>query len=45
MELISVLEEKIRALVALLKNTKQDLDCLQSKYDVLKNENIGACKA
>src|SRR5687768_3781787 len=39
MEVILILEEKIKNLIALLKNTREECFNLQSKYDLLKNEN------
>jgi cell division protein FtsB len=39
MEVVLVLEEKIKALIAVAKQLKDQHDALQSKYDLLKNEN------
>lgn len=39
MELISILEEKIKALISMVKSTKEEYDALQFKYDLLKSEN------
>jgi len=38
MEVVLVLEEKIKALIAKIKQSKEQYDALQSKYDVLINE-------
>ena len=38
MEAVIVLEEKINALIAMAKNTKEQHNALQSKYDSLKAE-------
>ncbi|HLC06764.1 MAG TPA: hypothetical protein VJJ26_01120 [Candidatus Babeliales bacterium] len=38
MEVVLVLEEKIKTLIALAKDMKQKHDALQSKYDSLKSE-------
>jgi uncharacterized coiled-coil DUF342 family protein len=38
MEVVLVLEEKIKALIAKVKQAKEQYDALQSKYDVLINE-------
>lgn len=39
MEVVLVLEEKIKALIAVAKDMKEKHDALQSKYDSLKGEN------
>lgn len=39
MEVVLILEEKIKALIATVKKIKKDLDDLQSKYDLLQSEN------
>lgn len=39
MEAVLVLEEKIKALIALVKSMKTDHDALQSKHDSLQSEN------
>jgi len=38
MEVVLVLEEKIKTLIVMLNNTKKEYVSLQSKYDLLKNE-------
>jgi len=39
MEVVLVLEEKIKTLIAMAKNMKENHGALQSKYDSLKDEN------
>jgi len=39
MEVVLVLEEKIKALIATVKSMKEKHDALQSKYDSLKSEH------
>ena len=38
MEAVLILEEKIKTLIAMAKNTKEQHNALQSKYDSLKGE-------
>ena len=38
MEVVLILEEKIKALIAKVKEAKEHYDALQSKYDLLINE-------
>jgi uncharacterized coiled-coil DUF342 family protein len=38
MEVVLILEEKIKALIAKVKQDKEQFEALQSKYDVLINE-------
>lgn len=38
MEVVLILEEKIKTLVAKIKQAKEQHDALQLKYDVLRNE-------
>lgn len=38
MEVVLILEEKVKALIARIKNMKEQHDIQQSKYDSLKNE-------
>src|SRR5258708_17717106 len=38
MEVVLILEEKIKTLIAKVKQAKEQNDTLQSKYDLLKNE-------
>ena len=38
MEVVLILEEKIKALITKVKQTKEQYDALQAKYDVLINE-------
>ena len=38
MEVVLILEEKVQALIARIKNMKNEQDILQSKYNSLKNE-------
>lgn len=39
MEVVMVLEEKIKTLIAMAKDLKEQCVALQSKYDLLKDEN------
>ena len=39
MEVVLILEEKIKALIAMVKTMKMDHDALQSKHDSLQSEN------
>jgi uncharacterized coiled-coil DUF342 family protein len=38
MEAVIILEEKVKTLIAMAKNIKEQHNALQSKYDSLKNE-------
>lgn len=38
MEVVSMLEEKVKTLVAMVKSLKEQNNTLQSKYDLLKSE-------
>lgn len=40
MEAVLVLEEKIKALIAMAHSTKEQYNALQSKYDSLKSEYV-----
>lgn len=40
MEVVLLLEEKIKALIVIINNTKNDYNELQSKYDLLQDENV-----
>jgi len=39
MEVVLILEEKVKALIATIKNMKKECDDLQSRYDFLESEN------
>lgn len=39
MEVVLILEEKIKALIATVKSIKKDHETLQSEYDFLQSEN------
>lgn len=40
MEVVLLLEEKIKALIAMISSIKKDYSQLQSKYDLLQSENV-----